>query len=61
MNHLKLKPDLNCFTSRLNTQLPKRISYKPDPYKYLIDAFSVHWGFYKCHLFPLFSLIGLTL
>ena len=44
MKHLQFKPDLDCFASRLNTQLPKYISYKPDPYAYLIDAFSVHWG-----------------
>ena len=61
MKHLQFKPDLDCFASRLNTQLPKYISYKPDPYAYLIDAFSVHWGFYKCYLFPPFSLIGRTL
>ena len=58
MKHLKFKLDLDCFTLRLNTQLPKYISNKPDPYAYLIDAFSVHWGFYKYYLFPPFSLIG---
>ena len=47
--------------SRLNTQLPKYISYKPDPYAYLIDAFSVHWRFYRCFLFPPLSFVGQTL
>ena len=47
--------------SRLNTQLPKYISYKLDPYAYLIDAFSVHWGFCKCFLFSPLSFIGQTL
>ena len=47
--------------SRLNTHLPKYISYEPDPYAYLTYDFSVHWGFYKCYLFPPFSLIGRTL
>ena len=60
IKHLKFKPDLDYFTSRLYTQLTKYISYKPDPYVYLIDAFSVHRGFYKCYLFPPFSLIGRT-
>ena len=32
IKHLKFKPDLDCFASRLNTQLPKYISCKPDPY-----------------------------
>ena len=58
IKHLKFKPDLDCFASRLNSQLPKYICYKPDPYAYSIDAVSVHWGFYKCLIFPLFSLIG---
>ena len=61
VKHLQFKPDLDCFASRLNTQLPKYISYKPDSYAYLIDAFSVYWGFYKCYVFPPFSLIGRTL
>ena len=61
IKHLKFKPDLDCFASRLNTQLPKYTSYKSDPYAYLIDTFSVHWGFCKCYLFPPFSLIGGTL
>ena len=56
IKHLKFKPDLDCFASRLNTQLPKYISYKPDPYAYLTDAFSVHWGFYKCYLFPPYKI-----
>ena len=47
IKHLKLKPDLDCLASRLNTQLLKYISDKPDPYAYLIDAFSVNCGFYK--------------
>ena len=61
IKHLKFKPDPDCFASRLNTEPPKYISYKPDPYAYLIDAFSVHWGFYKWYFFPPFSLIGRTL
>ena len=39
IKHQKLKPDLDCFAWRLNTQLPKYISYKPNPYAYLIDTF----------------------
>ena len=57
IKHLKFKPDFDCFASRLNIQLPKYISYKPDTYAYLIDTFLFHWGFYKCYLFRPFSLI----
>ena len=59
--HLKFEPDLDYFASRLYKKLCKYISYKPDPYAYLIDAFSVYWGFYNCYLFPPFSLIRRTL
>ena len=61
INHLKSEPDLVCFASRLNTKLPKYISYKPDSYAYFINDFSVYWGFYNYYLFPLFSLICRTL
>ena len=40
IEHLKFNPDLDCFASRLNTELPKYISDKPDPYAYLIDTFA---------------------
>ena len=58
IKQLKSKPDLNYFVSRLNTQLLKYISYRQDTYAYLIDAFSVYWGLYKCYVFPPFSLLG---
>ena len=38
----KLEPDLDCFSSRLNTQLSKNISCKQDPYANLFGVFSVH-------------------
>ena len=60
INQLKSESNLNCFASRLNTQLPKYISYKQNPHVYLIDEFSVHWALYSCYLFPHFSLIGRT-
>ena len=61
INHLKSEPYLVCFASRLNIKLPKYITYKPNPYAYFIDDFSVYWGFYNCYLLPLFSLIRPTL
>ena len=51
IKHVKFETHLDCSSPRLNTQLPKYISYKPDLYAYLTDAFSVHWGFYNCYLF----------
>ena len=49
IKHLKFKPDLDCFATRLNTQLPKYISYKLDLYAYLTDAFSCRWGILRMH------------
>ena len=42
IKNLTFKTDLDFFASRLKTQLPKYISYKTDPYEYLIGAFSAH-------------------
>ena len=39
IKHLQFKLDLDCFASRLNTQLLKYILYKPDPYPYLIAIY----------------------
>ena len=61
IKHLRLELDLDFFASRLNIQLPKYISYKPDACAYLIDVFSIHWGFYNYYLFSSFRLIGQTL
>ena len=58
---LKFDPEIDCFANRLNHQIPKYISYKPDPDEFLVDAFSVNWSLYKCYLFPPFSLVGRVL
>ena len=54
-------PDLDCFASRINTQLPNYASFRPDPYAKYINSFSINWAHHKCYLFPPFSLIGLVL
>ena len=36
---LKFYPEIDCFANRLNHQIPKYISYKPDPDAFLVDAF----------------------
>ena len=58
---LKFQPDLECFASRINTHVPRYVSYKSYPFPYLIDAFSVNYGVYKCYLFHPFSLTRDTL
>ena len=54
-------PDIDCFANRINTQLSKYISYRPDPNAYHVDAFSVSWKHFRCYLFPPFILIGRVL
>ena len=46
------------FASRLSHQLPKFVSWFPEPGAYKNDAFSFSWSCYSPYLFPPFSLIG---
>ncbi len=50
-------PDIDLFASRLNKQLPRYISWKPDPEAEAIDAFSMDWGTVYFYAFPPFCLI----
>ena len=52
------KPTIDCFASRLNNQVPRYFSWKPDPFAEKIDAFTVDWsnlGLIYC--FPPFRLL----
>ena len=57
----KFSPEIDCFATRINCQHPVYASFKPDPYAKFIDAFSIHWGTFKCYLFPPFSVIARVL
>ena len=37
------KPDIDLFATRLNSKLPKYVSWKPDPGSVSIDDFSISW------------------
>ena len=51
--------DIDLFESRLNFQVEKLCSWKPDPQSEFINAFTVDWGiFYFIYLFPPFSLLN---
>ena len=54
-------PDLDCFASRINSQIPRYVSRMPDPYASFIDSFSINWSHFKCYIFPPFSLISRVL
>ena len=50
--------DVDLFANRLNAQLSKFYSWKPDPLAQGTDALSVPWTKMKPYAFPPFSLIG---
>ena len=54
-------PDIDMFASRLNKQLVRFVSWKPDPFAEMIDAFSVDWNNLYFYAFPPFSLISRVL
>ena len=56
-NILSFQPQIDCFATRINTQLFEYFSRRPDPEAKFIDAFTVNWHPYLCYLFPPFSLL----
>lgn len=54
-------PQIDMFASRLNTQLPKYISWMPDADAVFVDAFSNDWSTEFLYIFCPFSLIGWAL
>jgi hypothetical protein len=50
-------PEIDLFASRLNRQLSRYISWKPDPDAEATDAFTVNWGNIFFYAFPPFCLI----
>lgn len=51
-------PDIDLFASRLNHQLPKYVSWEPDPGAAAVYAFSLHWGEMFIYVFPPFCLVN---
>ena len=49
------------FASRINYQLEKYVSFKPDPGAIAIDAFIPNWANLKLYAFPPFNVIPTTL
>ena len=54
---LSFKPQIDCFATRINTQLSEYFSRRPDAEAKSVDAFTVNWRPYLCYLFPPFSLL----
>ena len=54
---LKFKPTVDLFASRLNSQLPHFISYRPDPQSMAVNAFTLEWKDMLFYAFPPFNCI----
>ena len=50
-------PDIDLFASRLNRQLDKYISWRPEPEAMAVDAFTVDWGTLQFYAFPPFCMV----
>ena len=61
LKKLNFKPDIDLFTSRINKQYKKYVSYRPDPNAIAINAFSLDWADLKFYAFPPFSVISTVL
>ena len=55
---LQFDPEIDLFASRLNTQLTRYVSWKPDPGAEFVDALSLQWNDIQFYAFPPFCLIG---
>ena len=61
LRQLNATPDIDLFASRLNAQLKRFISFRPDPAVEAIDAFSLSWKDLNFYVFLPFSVIALLL
>ena len=53
--------DVDLFALRLCHQIPKDISWQPDPHAWMVDTFQINWSHLKAYAFPPFALIGRVL
>ena len=53
--------EIDLFASRLSTQLPRYVSWRPDPEALHTDALAMDWAPFKGYAFPPFNLIPAVL
>ena len=58
---LEFTPNIDLFASRLNTQLIKLFSYRPDPCCLAVDAFTENWSKLQFYAFPPFAIVNRVL
>ena len=61
MKQLEFKPDIDLFASRLNRQIPKFVSFRPDPESIAVNAFNMDWGDKFFFAFPPFICVSSVL
>ena len=57
LQKLGVKPDIDLFASRVNRQMSRYVSFRPDPEAYAVDAFALSWSDIHFYAFPPFSVI----
>ena len=55
---MSFKPQIDCFATRINTQLSQYFSRRPDTEAKFIDTFTVNWRPYLCCRFPATTCIA---
>ena len=58
LEYFQYYPEIDLFASRLNAQLLRFFSYRPDPFAEVTNAFSVSWEDKKFYCFSPFACIG---
>ena len=61
LDTLNISPTIDLFASRINRQMEKFVSYRPDPEAVAIDAFSINWSNLTFYAFPPFNCVGRVL
>ena len=54
---LGFQPEIDLFATRINNQLPRFVSFRPDPEAETIDAFTISWDKLDFYAFPPFICI----
>ena len=52
LEHLCFKPEIDLFSTDINTPFGKYASFRPDPGSMYIDAFRIYWSDLKFYVFP---------
>lgn len=60
-NKLQFKPEIDLFSSTMNHQISKYVSWRPEPEAYAVDAFSISWKYQNIYCFPPFNIIPAVL